>query len=77
MLEAAEALHFDVLLTVDQNIPAQQNLTSRRISIVILCAPTNRLQHLSALIPSVLKTFESIGPGTVTRVRLEGKDDQK
>ena len=42
LLEAAEAAGFDVLITVDQNIPDQQNLAGRRISLVILCAPTNR-----------------------------------
>jgi hypothetical protein len=37
---------FDVLPTTDQAIPHQQNLTTRRISILILCAATNRLAEL-------------------------------
>jgi hypothetical protein len=41
LLDAAEAADFDVLITVDQNIPDQQNLTGRRISLGILCGPTN------------------------------------
>jgi hypothetical protein len=32
LLDAAEAAGFDVLITVDQNIPDQQNLTGRRIA---------------------------------------------
>jgi len=36
LLEAAEAAGFDILITVDQNIPDQQNLAGRRISLVIL-----------------------------------------
>ena len=32
LLDAAEAAGFDVLITVDQNIPDQQNLDGRRIS---------------------------------------------
>jgi hypothetical protein len=32
LLEAAEAAGFDVLITVDQNIPDQQNLTGLRMS---------------------------------------------
>src|SRR5712692_4899201 len=39
LLEAAEAAGFDVLITVDQNIPDQQNLAGRRISLIILCGP--------------------------------------
>jgi predicted nuclease of predicted toxin-antitoxin system len=35
LLDAAEAAGFDVLITVDQNIPDQQNLAGRRISLVI------------------------------------------
>jgi hypothetical protein len=49
LLEAAEAAGFDVLLTVDQSIPNQQNLAGRRISLVILCGPTNRLRDLELL----------------------------
>jgi hypothetical protein len=32
LLDAAEAAGFNVLLTVDQNIPDQQNFVGRRIS---------------------------------------------
>ena len=46
LLDAAEAAGFDVVITVDQNIPDQQNLAGRRISLVILCGPTNRLCDL-------------------------------
>lgn len=69
LLDAAQSLQFDVLLTVDQNIPDQQNLSNRRIAIVILCAPTNRLQHLSALVPQVLEYLQAIVPGAVIRIR--------
>jgi len=40
LLDAAEREGFEVLLTVDQNIPSQQNIGRRALSIVILCAPT-------------------------------------
>ena len=42
ILEAAEAGGFDVLITVDQSIPDQQNLAGRRIPLMILCGPTNQ-----------------------------------
>lgn len=77
LLEAAEALQFDVLLTVDQNIPDQQNLSNRRIAIVILCAATNRLQHLSALIPQVLERLQAIEPGSVARIQVKRAGSSK
>src|SRR5579862_1466801 len=54
LLEAAEAAGFDVLITVDQNIPDQQNLSGRRIALVILCGPTNRLRDLASLVPAAI-----------------------
>jgi hypothetical protein len=36
LLDAAEAAGFDLFLTTDRNIRYQQNLTSRRIAIVVL-----------------------------------------
>lgn len=56
LLNLAEA-KFDALITVDKNIPKQQNLSGRRISIVIIRAKSNRLadirQHLQALIDAL------------------------
>lgn len=35
LIAAAEAAGFDVMITADQNIRYQQNLTGRRISLVV------------------------------------------
>ena len=69
LLDAAEHEGFDILLTADQNIPAQQNLAGRALSIVILCAPTNRLRDLLQLVPSVKRALAEIGPGVVVVIR--------
>src|ERR1017187_4683000 len=63
LLEAAEAAGFEVLITVDQNIPDQQNLAERKIALMILCGPTNRLSDLEPLAPAALSALASIGPG--------------
>jgi predicted nuclease of predicted toxin-antitoxin system len=68
LLSAAELLGFDVLVTVDQNFPFQQNLEGRRIALLILCGPTNRLRDLKALIPAALAALVSIKPGEIVRV---------
>ncbi len=67
LLDAAEALGFDVLITVDQNIPDQQNLTQRRISVIILCGSTNR--DLIPLVPATVLALTSIRHGEVLKVR--------
>jgi hypothetical protein len=36
LLLAAEVAGFDTIITVDQNIPDQQNLSSRRVSVLII-----------------------------------------
>ena len=45
LLAAAEG-YFDVLLTVDRNLPFQQSLASRRLSILIIDVRSNRLEEL-------------------------------
>jgi len=68
LLDAAEAAGFHVLLTVDQNIPEQQNMTERKIAVVILCAPTNRLRDLVSLVPAALSALTSVQPGSTVRI---------
>ena len=64
LLEAAEEAGFDVLITVDQNIPDQQNLSRRKIALVILCGPTNRLRDLALLAPQRLPRWVRSGVET-------------
>jgi hypothetical protein len=69
LLDAAEAAGFDVLITVDQHIPQQQKLARREISLMILCAPTNRLHDLAKLVPAAVSALASIRPGEVVFLR--------
>ncbi|MDQ2842121.1 MAG: hypothetical protein M3Y72_13990 [Acidobacteriota bacterium] len=52
LLDAAEAGGFDVLITVDQSIPDQQNLAGRRLAVMILFGSTNRLRNLKHWCPA-------------------------
>ena len=56
------AAHFDVLLTADRSLEHQQNLTTLPISIVVLVAPTNRIESLKALVPELLERFKALPP---------------
>lgn len=69
LLDAAEEAGFDVLITVDQSIPEQQNLKGRNISLVILCGRTNRLSDLTLLVPAAMSAIGAIEPRDVLRVR--------
>lgn len=68
LLAAAEAAEFDILITTDKGIPYQQNLEGRRLSILVLCAPTNRLADLRLLVSAALLVLRSIQPGQVIRL---------
>lgn len=67
LLDAAEAAGFEVLITVDQGIPEQQNMADRRIFVLILRAPTNRLRDLEAIVPAALSALQAIQPGAIVR----------
>ena len=71
LLDAAETAGFDVLITVDQNIPEQQNLSAQRISILILCGPTNRMRDLAPFVPAAIAALATICPGQVVRTANE------
>ena len=68
LLAAAEAEGFVVLLTVDQGMRHQQNMSGRRIAVLIMRAATNSLRDLAPLVPSVLAVLPSLQPGSVTEI---------
>jgi hypothetical protein len=70
LLVAAEKAKFDIFLTVDQGIAYQQNLTARKLAIIILHAKSNRLKDLLPLVPHCLAHLSSIQPGQT--VTIEG-----
>jgi predicted nuclease of predicted toxin-antitoxin system len=59
---------WDVMLTSDRHIRHQQNMTGRRLSIVILCAKSNRMNDLLPLMPVCAQALLSIQAGQVVDV---------
>ena len=59
---------FDALLTVDQGIEFQQNLSGLRISVVIMLAPSNDVDDLRPLLPAVEEFLASLQRGGIMRV---------
>jgi len=71
-LLAAAGASFEVLLTVDQNIKAEQNLSALPISVIVLIANSNRLRDLLPLVPSVETVLTTIRPGQLIEIRASG-----
>jgi hypothetical protein len=52
LLRRTEA-SFDVLVTMDQNLPYQQNLSLYDLAVIVLVAPSNAISDVARLIPKV------------------------
>ena len=68
LVAAAEKAAFEVLITVDQNLPHQQSVPNRALSIVVLRSRTTNIDELIALMPAVLAALETLQPGQVLRI---------
>jgi predicted nuclease of predicted toxin-antitoxin system len=67
LLELAEN-QFDVLVTIDTNLQYQQNLAHRKIAILLVRAPSNRLPDLERYFPACAKALERIKPGDFLQI---------
>jgi hypothetical protein len=67
LLRAASG-DFDVLLTVDRNLPFQQNIGSLQIAVLILMAQGITYPDLKPLVPEVLASLSAIQPGELLRI---------
>jgi predicted nuclease of predicted toxin-antitoxin system len=67
LLSLAEQ-QYEVLVTIDRNIRHQQNLTGRKISILIIRTVSNDYEDIRHLIPAAVEALKSIRPGQFTEV---------
>lgn len=65
LLRRAEE-HFNIFVTADQNLQYQQNISGRRLAILVL--PSNQVPIVTRLLPSVEALLATIQPGTVVDV---------
>ena len=63
---------FDVLITADQKLPEERTLTGADVAVIVLCGRTNRLEDHLPMIPAILETLETIGPGQVEHIYPPG-----
>jgi hypothetical protein len=64
----AAAGAYEVLITVDRNLPYQQNIRSLQISVLLLVAEGITYSDLKPLAPRILDALERIQPGEVVTV---------
>ena len=56
---------FQVLVTMDKNLPFQQNLAAHDIGVVLVRAHSNRLNDLRPLVPQILDAVAASEPGKI------------
>lgn len=69
-LLALAAVDFDAFITVDKNLPYQQNLSTLPVSVVLLDAYSNELGVLLPLVPNLERALSSLSAKTYVRVSL-------
>jgi predicted nuclease of predicted toxin-antitoxin system len=68
LLDSAEKEGFAVLVTTDTNLKYQQNLTSRKLAIVVLTTTSwPRIQRVAS---TVVAAVEGAAPGTYVEVEV-------
>lgn len=66
LIRKAEEEGYEVIVTTDQSMRYQQNLTGRRLAIVVLLATAwPRVQHRTA---EIRQAIEEVGPGELREV---------
>lgn len=71
LLDEAEAANFDAIITTDQSIRYQQNLSNRRIAVVVLMSTSWPLIQRRA--EAVRSALEEIRPGELREVQIPGR----
>jgi len=68
LLDAAEREGYEVLVSTDTSLKYQQNLSARRVGIVILL--TTSWPRIERAIPFVVSAIDAAMPGSYTEVEI-------
>jgi len=69
LLRLMEAAGYDVFITADQNTQYQQNLSGRRIAIMVLVLPAWHFDYISPLVDKIHTALAVIQPGAFVVIR--------
>ena len=67
LLRLAEG-QFDVFITTDKNLRHQQNLSGRRLAVVLL--PSNQVPVVTGLLPALEQSLKTIEPWAFLEIPL-------
>ena len=67
LLRRAEA-EFDVFVTADQKLRYQQNLSGRKLAIIVI--PTNQVRSVISVLPAIENALKLVQPGAVIEIPL-------
>jgi predicted nuclease of predicted toxin-antitoxin system len=70
-LLALAAAKFDAFITVDKNLPYQQNTSKLPVAVFVLDALSNELPYLLPLVPALEVALASHEPGSYVLLRAE------
>ena len=70
LLRLAET-EFDVFITIDNNLLAEQNLTNISLAIMVLSAPNNRIETLKYLVPKIKRALTNMTLGSVISISYD------
>ena len=68
LLDAAEQAGFDLFITADQELSYQQNLTGRKMALVVLS--TNNWSFIKSHIGAVMAAVDAAKPSSYTEVEI-------
>ena len=60
--------NYDAFVTIDKNLSAQQKTAGLSFGVVVLRAPSNKLEDVKPLVPQILAALSSLKPGQVVIV---------
>ncbi|MDF0668011.1 MAG: hypothetical protein P0119_18360 [Nitrospira sp.] len=68
-LLALAASQFEAFITVDQNLPYQQDISTLPIAVIVLVVLSNELQTLLPLVPRLEETLATLQPRSLVQIR--------
>ena len=73
LLDRAEEAGYEVLITTDQDIQHQQNMSNRRVAVVVLM--NTAWPRISRRTEAIRNAIEEIQPGEVKEVPIPMRDE--
>ena len=71
LLDQAQAAGFEIIITTDQNIRYQQNMSDRRIAVVVLMQTAWPL--IQRQVEAIRHALDGVQPGEVREVTIPGR----